>query len=221
MTRRPDPPGPERRRILLAALLQPGKAARVAMALALGWWYKLTAPLRGIRFRAGRRLMVFGRIKFQGPGEVVFGNHVRVIGRATPWTYDREARILIGDNVIMSGTRFGCAREITVGDDSLLAHASIMDTDFHSTRTDRRSPDAPVRVEPVRIGRNVWIAEQAGILPGTVIGDNSVVAFGAVCSREYPANAVIAGNPARVAMPVPEPARASEPASPSPKQVPA
>jgi acetyltransferase-like isoleucine patch superfamily enzyme len=58
-------------------------------------------------------------------------------------------------------------------------------------------------VSPVHIGENVWIADRAGILPGTQIGENSVVGFAAVCYREYPANVVIVGNPAKVASPIP------------------
>jgi maltose O-acetyltransferase len=49
----------------------------------------------------------------------------------------------------------------------------------------------------------VWIGAHAGILPGTRIGKNSVVGFGAVCSGEFPANVIIAGNPARVLRAIP------------------
>jgi acetyltransferase-like isoleucine patch superfamily enzyme len=75
-----------------------------------------------------------------------------------------------------------------------------MDTDFHSTRADRRhDASAPVRVAPVHIGENVWVAHFVGILPGTTIGRNSIVSFGSVCrGRVYPENAVLVGNPARV-----------------------
>jgi acetyltransferase-like isoleucine patch superfamily enzyme len=119
------------------------------------------------------------------------------------WTYDPAARIVVDDNVMMSGTRFACAREIRVGRECILADASIRDTDFHSTRADRRSADAPIRVAAVDIGTNVWVAAGAVLLPGTVIGENSVVGAGAVCMRSFPANKVILGNPAKVAMPIP------------------
>ncbi|MDQ3811340.1 MAG: acyltransferase [Chloroflexota bacterium] len=134
---------------------------------------------------------------------MVFGDNVVLLDTATPWTYSREARIVIGDNVTMGATQFGCMREIVIGRDCILARASIMDTDFHSTRADRRSDGAPVRVAPVHVGDNVWIGQSAGILPGTRIGKNSVVSFGAVCMREYPENVIIMGNPAKVAMPIP------------------
>lgn len=172
-------------------------------ALAKGHLYRIYFRVRGIRFCAGRNFRVFGSLDVRGPGEVVIGENVAVYGRPTPWTYSREARIVIGDNVNLGPVEFGCVREIVIGSDSLVGRCNIMDTDFHSTRADRHSPDAPVRIAPVRIGTNVWIGQNVGILPGTRIGDNSVVSFGAVCAREYPPNSIIAGNPAKVAGKIP------------------
>jgi acetyltransferase-like isoleucine patch superfamily enzyme len=148
-------------------------------------------------------LRVFGWLSLRGPGEVILGDDVVIRGLATLWTYTREARIVVGDGVNMAGTAFGCVREIRIGRMSIIARAQIRDTDFHSLAANRRSPDAQVRVAPVHIGDNVWIGDRAAILPGTRIGDNSVVSFGALCGREYPANVVILGNPAKVAAPIP------------------
>lgn len=195
---------------LAKALANPGRGLAVARALLKGHWYRWWYAARGIRFRAGRNFRVNGSLSIRGPGEVVFGDDVLVNGDCTPWTYTPEARIVIGDNVILGSTRFGCVQEIVVGDDCLLASAAFTDSDYHSARADRRAPDgnAPIRVAPVRLERNVWIGENAGILPGTVIGENSVVGYGAICMRPYPPNVVILGNPGKVVGPIPEmPAR--------------
>ncbi|MEP6955368.1 MAG: DapH/DapD/GlmU-related protein, partial [Chthoniobacterales bacterium] len=55
-----------------------------------------------------------------------------------------------------------------------------------------------LRSAPVVIGDNVWIGMNAIILKGVTIGENSVVAAGAVVSKSVPANVVVAGNPAVV-----------------------
>jgi acetyltransferase-like isoleucine patch superfamily enzyme len=191
------------RLILRRAREEPRRAVRAALAVLKGFAYKGYYRIRGRRFRAGRNLRVFGSLSIRGPGEVIFGDNVAVYGATKPWTFAAGARIVVGDNVIMGRTQFGCAREITVGSRCILAQCNIMDTDFHSTRADRWSYDAPVRVAPVHIGTNVWIGQNAGILPGTQIGDNSVVSYGAVCMRAFPANVVIVGNPAKVAAPIP------------------
>lgn len=54
---------------------------------------------------------------------------------------------------------------------------------------------------PVRIGRNVWIGGGAIVLPGVTIGDDALVGAGAVVTRDVPAGATVAGNPARVIAP--------------------
>lgn len=46
---------------------------------------------------------------------------------------------------------------------------------------------------PVVIGKNVWIGSNATILPGVTIGDNSVVAAGAVVTKDVSENTVVAG----------------------------
>ena len=194
---------PPVRTLLSRASREPGRAVKAAIALFKGFLYKAYYRVSGRRFRAGKNLRVFGSLSVRGPGEVMFGENVTVYGATKPWTYAPDARIVVGDNVILGGTQFGCAREIVIGSRCILGQCSIMDTDFHSTRADRWSYDAPVRVAPVRIGTNVWIGQNAAILPGTEIGDNSVVSFGAVCMRGFPASVVIVGNPAKVAAPIP------------------
>jgi len=180
------------------ALRAPFKAVSVLRALMKGQWCRLVCRIRGVRFECGRNLRVFGALSITGPGVVRFGDNIVVDMIVTPWTYHPDAIIDVGDGTYLNGTQFGCARSISIGRGSILARASIMDTNFHSTAVNRHDANAPVKVAPIRIGTNVWVAAQVGILPGTSIGDNSVVGFGAVCSGEYPANVVIAAAPATV-----------------------
>ncbi len=49
-----------------------------------------------------------------------------------------------------------------------------------------------------RIGRNCFIGGRAIILPGVCVGDGSIVAAGAVVTKDVPAKCIVAGNPARV-----------------------
>lgn len=51
---------------------------------------------------------------------------------------------------------------------------------------------------PVRIGANVWIGGGALIMPGITIGDDAVIGAGSVVTRDVPAGATVAGNPARM-----------------------
>jgi acetyltransferase-like isoleucine patch superfamily enzyme len=63
--------------------------------------------------------------------------------------------------------------------------------------------ERPIRVQgiykrDVRVGNNVWIGYGAQILRGVTVGDNSIIGASAVVSRDVPANAVVAGIPARI-----------------------
>ncbi len=52
--------------------------------------------------------------------------------------------------------------------------------------------------KPVKIGNNVWVGGGAIINPGISIGDNAVIASGAVVTKDVPNNVVVGGNPAKV-----------------------
>ena len=53
-------------------------------------------------------------------------------------------------------------------------------------------------LKPVVIQKNVWIGAGATILPGVTVGENSIVAAGAVVSKDVPPNTVVGGVPGRV-----------------------
>jgi len=50
----------------------------------------------------------------------------------------------------------------------------------------------------ISVGNNVWFGGNVVVLPGVTIGDNAVIAAGAVVTKDVPANTVVAGNPAVV-----------------------
>jgi maltose O-acetyltransferase len=50
----------------------------------------------------------------------------------------------------------------------------------------------------VVVGDNVWIGASAIVLKGVTIGENAVIGAGAVVASDVPANAVVAGNPAKL-----------------------
>jgi len=51
---------------------------------------------------------------------------------------------------------------------------------------------------PIVIGRNCWIGQNARIQKGVTIGDNSIIAANSVVTKDVPANAIAAGNPAKI-----------------------
>ena len=124
----------------------------------------------GARIGNGCRLKPGLRVKF--PWRLVVGHHCWLAEEA--WI-DNLAPVSLGDRVCLSQGAYLC-------------------TGNH----DFRSPGFDLRLGPITIGSDAWIAARAVIAPGTQIGAGTVVALGAVVSGAVPAGAIVRGNPAVV-----------------------
>ncbi|MCX8474853.1 MAG: sugar O-acetyltransferase [Sphingomonas sp.] len=85
---------------------------------------------------------------------------------------------------------------IDIGDDVMIGPNVSIITSGHPVEPAQRR--AAVVAKPIVIDRNVWIAAGATIIGGVTVGENSVVAAGAVVTRDVPPNTLVGGNPARV-----------------------
>jgi acetyltransferase-like isoleucine patch superfamily enzyme len=83
---------------------------------------------------------------------------------------------------------------ITLEDDVLIGPKVNLVTENHPLDPANRRA---LISKPIVIKRNAWIGAAATILPGVTIGENSVVAAGAVVSRDVPANTIVGGVPAK------------------------
>lgn len=108
-----------------------------------------------------------------------------------------QGEIRIGNAVMISpAVRITASDKIHIGDGCMFANgAYITDSDWHGIY-DRIHRDPEIR--PVIIGNNVWVGDHAIVLKGVSIGDNSIVAAGAVVTKDVPTNVIVAGNPARI-----------------------
>jgi len=106
--------------------------------------------------------------------------------------------IHIGDHVFLNVlcTILDC-NEVHIGDHVMVGPGVQIYTAAHSLQAEARIQGWEV-AKPIVIEDNVWLGGSAILLPGVRIGRNAVVGAGAVVSRSVPANAVVAGNPARV-----------------------
>jgi acetyltransferase-like isoleucine patch superfamily enzyme len=89
--------------------------------------------------------------------------------------------------------------KITIGDNGLMGPGVSIFSSNHG-RNDTGAPMVEQEYEEkdVTIGNDVWLGAHAVILPGVTIGDSSVVAAGAVVSRDVPDGAVVGGVPAKL-----------------------
>ncbi|QIL77182.1 sugar O-acetyltransferase [Hymenobacter sp. HDW8] len=102
----------------------------------------------------------------------------------------------IGKKVFIN---FGCTfldlGGITIEDNVQLAPGVKLLSESHPLSSRDRQSLVP---KPVHIKRNVWIGAAATILPGVTIGENAIVAAGAIVSRDVPANTIVGGIPAKI-----------------------
>lgn len=106
-----------------------------------------------------------------------------------------KAELIIGHSSFFNdGVNLCATCSIKIGHHARIGDMTyIYDSDFHEI-----SPAIPVKRAPVIIGNNVWIGANSMILPGTVIGDHSVIAGGSIVTGEVPAKSLVGGAPARV-----------------------
>lgn len=127
----------------------------------------------------------------------LFGRPVPDTLRVFPPFYsDFGKNIHVGENVFINACcHFQDHGGVTLGDGCQIGHNVVFATLNHGLEPADRGTTYPA---PIVLGRNVWVGSNATILQGVAIGDNAVVAAGAVVSRDVPANTIVGGVPARI-----------------------
>jgi acetyltransferase-like isoleucine patch superfamily enzyme len=160
-------------------------------------WHKL---------RLGRRLQLDG-LAFIRPGvRLEVGRSARLhLGR---WSWigdDTKLRIHEGELSIGAKTVLGqectisCFQHIEIGRECIIADRTMMiDFDHVTDDVERSIRRQGIRKRDIHVGHNVWIGYGVSVLSGVTIGDNSVIGAAAVVTADAPANAILAGVPARV-----------------------
>ena len=112
----------------------------------------------------------------------------------SPLTVVRGNRVKIGRNVVvMNNSLFMAAGGITIEDDVMVAANVQLISNNHDLYDHQI-----LTCKPVRLKRNCWIGAGATILPGITVGENAVVAAGAVVTKDVEDNTVVGGNPAKI-----------------------
>ena len=110
-----------------------------------------------------------------------------------PFQIDFACQMKIGRGVFINHS-LTCmaAGGITIDDGVMIGPNVRIVTDNHDFQN-----RMVLRCKPVHIGRNAWISVGATILPGVTIGENAVVAAGAVVTKNVEPNTIVGGNPAK------------------------
>ncbi|MEO1475293.1 MAG: acyltransferase [Pseudomonadota bacterium] len=139
--------------------------------------YTHVSQMRHVDFAGERN--VSPDVVFQYGERIKLGHRVRIGSRCHLWAGPKRGHIQVGDDVLF-------------GPEVMLTAATY--------RYELGSPvtEQPMAEGDIHIGNDVWLATRAIILPGTAIGDGSIIAAGAVVKGTFPPRSIIAGSPAKI-----------------------
>jgi putative colanic acid biosynthesis acetyltransferase WcaF len=119
-----------------------------------------------------------------GKGVVIRGG----VQISFPW------RLTIGDHVwIGDGVQILSLGEVNIESNCCISQQAYLCTGSH----DFAKPTFDLIVKPIVIREGSWVCARAFIGPGVSIGPSSLVAAGAIVTKDVPAKTMVGGNPAK------------------------
>lgn len=127
----------------------------------------------------------------------LFGYRVPESLRVFPPFYtDFGRNITVGRDVFINACcHFQDHGGVTIGDGCQIGHNVVFATLNHGLSPEDRQNTYPA---PIVLGRNVWVGSNATILQGVTIGDNAVIAAGAVVTKDVEPATIVGGVPTKV-----------------------
>jgi acetyltransferase-like isoleucine patch superfamily enzyme len=139
--------------------------------------------------------------RLRGSGhQIEFGENCRVSRGAVLWFEDHDGVLQVGSGTSMVEVHVAVTENssVRIGEDCMLANdIDIRTGDSHSV-IDTQTGERLNFAGDIVIGRHVWIAPHTVVLKGVNIGENSIIATGAVVTKSCEPGVIVGGNPARV-----------------------
>jgi acetyltransferase-like isoleucine patch superfamily enzyme len=186
-----------------------GRYLRRRLFTPAGWRWRTDGPVflgRGLELQVARGARIeLGRFVWLGDGTKV---------RCHEGLVEIGAKTVIGQECTISAYR-----RVRIGEQCVIAdRAMFIDFDHGVVEVERPIRLQGIYMRDVEVGSNVWIGYGACILRGVRVGDNAIVGTNSVVTKDVPANAVVAGIPARVIRmrKAPEKLRWPDPVEPDP-----
>lgn len=159
------------------------------------WYIRLLAPLYQHR---GRHSVIHHSVRMDTPPYRQFR-----LGRYSVIESGACINNAVGDVIIGDYTRVGLHNTIigpvNIGHHVNLAQGITVTALNHNFEdSEKRIDEQGVCTTPVVIEDDVWIGANAVILPGVRVGTHSVVAAGAVVTKDVPSHSIVAGIPAKI-----------------------
>jgi acetyltransferase-like isoleucine patch superfamily enzyme len=180
--------------------------------------------------KTGKKVFVGRHVKIQNARNISFGKSVTIDKYSSIDGFSSK-KILLGDCVKIGAystlsstshlskygkglkignnsavgqfTEFGAAGGIQIGNDVIMgSYVSFHSENHNFSDTSKLIREQGVTSKGIVIGNNVWVGAKVTFLDGCVVGNNSIVAAGAVVNGVYPDNSILGGVPAKVIKPI-------------------
>ncbi|NLJ94912.1 MAG: sugar O-acetyltransferase [Clostridiaceae bacterium] len=130
--------------------------------------------------------------------EQILGELPENLSITEPVYFDYGKNTKFGKNVHVNlSCYFMDGAPITIGDYAFIGPYTGFYTAAHPNSAKERNQGLE-QARPITIGNNCWFGANVSVLPGVTIGDNCVIAAGAVVTKDIPAYSIAAGVPAKV-----------------------
>ena len=150
--------------------------------------------------KAGRQISIGKGVEIASPGNISLGNEIYIVDGAILRACD--GRLVIGDRFAVNGNArivADCGGEIIIGNEVMIGPNVVIRASNHGhDRHDISIWEQGQTGGRIVIGDGVWIAANAVILPGVTIGSHSIIAAGAVVTKDVAAYSIAAGVPAKL-----------------------
>ena len=159
------------------------------------WYVRMLAPLYQHR---GRHSKIYRSVRMDTPPYRKFS-----LGDFSVIESFSCINNAVGDVIIGDHTRIGLHNTVigpvTIGHHVNLAQGITITALNHNFEDKSQRIDCQgISTSPVVIGDDIWIGANATVLPGVSIGNHSVVAAGAVVTKDVPPHSLVAGVPAKI-----------------------
>lgn len=105
-----------------------------------------------------------------------------------------NAQLHLGSGYMNHNSNIECYEQIWIGENVVISeNVNIRDSDNHKIKGNEQK-----ETQPIIIKNHVWIGMGAIILKGVTIGEGSIIAAGAVVTKDVPPHTIVAGVPAKV-----------------------
>lgn len=176
-----------------------------------GDWYDGTIPVNVFLDPEAHvdSTFCFSRFRSRLPTGLILGRGTAVY-KSTRFDIGPEGQVEIGEFAMINGAEFICDGLIRIGAYSLISWNVILLDNYRIARDSKQRRvelqrfliggeyPADRNVKPIEIGKNVWLGHNVVVMPGTSIGEGSIIGARSTVATIIPPYSVAAGNPARV-----------------------